>query len=158
MKLRVSMAFASAMLATLVIYAAGGQGPGAPPTAAQMVAQRVAHLTTLLSLNSDQQAKATTLFTTEETALSAIHGSMRTARTALNAAVEANDANGIASAAAEIGTLTTQEVQGQATADAAFYAILSNDQQTKYKAMPFGHGGPGGGPRGPGGPAGEPPN
>lgn len=61
---------------------------------------------------------------------------MMTARTALQTAVEANDAAGIASAATQIGTLTTQEVQTRATADAAFYALLtSTDQQAKFRQV-----------------------
>lgn len=131
----------------------GAQGPGSPPSAADRVANQVAHLTSLLSLTSAQQAQATTIFTDQQTATASVITAMKTARTALETAVESNDAATITAQATQIGSLTTQEVESRAKADAAFYAILTADQQTKYKQV--GHGGPGGG--GPGGPRGPHP-
>jgi Spy/CpxP family protein refolding chaperone len=122
-----------------------------PPTPAQMVANRVARLTVLLTLSADQQTKATTIFTTEQTALSSVSASMKTARTTLQSDVEANNTAGISAQASQIGSLTTQEVEATATANAAFYALLTPDQQTKYKTFggAGGRGGRGGfGPRG----------
>ncbi|MBI2679642.1 MAG: Spy/CpxP family protein refolding chaperone [Candidatus Solibacter usitatus] len=129
-----------------------------PPTAAQRVADRVARLTTLLTLNAAQQAEATTIFTAEQNALAGVMTSMRTARTALKAAVQKNDQAAIATQAAQIGSLVTQEVQAQATAEAAFYAILDTTQQAKFNELhapgfgggPGGFGGRGRGPGGPG--------
>src|SRR3984885_9759064 len=121
-----------------------------PPTPAQMVANQVTRLTKLLDLNSTQQASATTIFTTEQTALATIRTSMKTARTALQTAIKSNDTTIIGTQAAQIGTLNGQEVLAQATAAGAFYAILMPDQQTKYDTLgPLG-GGPGGGFGGPG--------
>lgn len=118
-----------------------------PPTPAQIVANQVARLTKLLDLNSTQQASATTIFTAEQTTLATLRTSMRTARAALQAAIKVNDVNTIGTEATQIGVLTGEEVQAQATASAAFYAILMGDQQTKYDTL-----GPlGGGPGGPGG-------
>jgi Spy/CpxP family protein refolding chaperone len=84
---------------------------------------------------------------------------MQAAQTALRTAITSN--TGIAAAAASIGNLTTEQVTADATADAAFYAILTPAQQTKYtRLQPLGRGagGPGGGPGGPppggGGPGG----
>jgi len=69
---------------------------------------------------------------------------MKAARTALKTAVEANDTAGIPAQASQIGSLTTQEVQAEATANAGFYAILTPDQQTKYNQLGTGlAGGPG---------------
>lgn len=125
-----------------------------PPTPAQIVANQVARLTTLLDLTSTQQAQATTIFTTEQTALATLRTSMQTAHTALQSDITSNNLTDIATQATTIGGLTTQEVQAQATAAAAFYAILTSDQQAKYTTLgPLGGpGGPGGGPGGPGGP------
>jgi Spy/CpxP family protein refolding chaperone len=135
--------------------------PPAPPTPAEMAANQVARLTTLLDLTGAQQNTATTLFTTDYTAQATIATSLQTAQTALQTAVLANDTKGIGAAAAQIGTLTGQQVLADATADAAFYAILTTDQQTKYATLkqpgvggPGGQGGPGGPP--PGGPGGPP--
>jgi Spy/CpxP family protein refolding chaperone len=127
------------------------------PTPAQMTAREVARLTTLLTLTTEQQTQATAIFTTEQTAMSSLFPSLQAAHKALQAAVKTQDTTAIATLSAQIGTLTTRETQARSTAQAAFYAILSNDQQTKYEQLPQGgfggHGRPGapGGP-GPGGP------
>lgn len=122
-----------------------------PPTTAQMVANQVTRLTKLLDLTPAQQTSATEYFTTEETALATVRTSMRTARTAIEADIKSGNKADIATQATTIGALTTTEVAARATADAEFYAILSQDQQTKYETL--GRGGPGfGGPGGPGGP------
>lgn len=126
--------------------------PPSPPSIADMVANKVAHLTKLLTLTTDQATQATTIFTTEETALATLRASLQTAQTALKTAVQANSATGITAAATQIGGLDTQQIEARATADAAFYAILTAGQQTIYNELPQGGpGGPGGGP-GRGGP------
>jgi Spy/CpxP family protein refolding chaperone len=98
-----------------------------------------------------QQTQATEYFTTEETALASVRTGTQTARTALRADIKSGNKADIITQATAIGTLTTTEVQARATADAEFYAILSQDQQTKYETL--GRGGFGG-PGGPGGPHG----
>jgi Spy/CpxP family protein refolding chaperone len=108
-----------------------------------------------LDLTAAQQAQATTIFTSEETALATVRTSMHTARTALQAAIKSNDVATIGTESTQIGTLTGEEVQARSTASAAFYAILTVDQQSKFDTLgPMG-GGPGGfggpGPRGMGG-------
>lgn len=138
MKRRLFTAFISLTLAAPFAFA---QHSHTPPTPAQQVANKVARLTTLLMLTAAQQAQATTIFTTEQTALSTVAASMKTARTTLQTDVQANNASGISADASQIGALTTQEVEATATANAAFYAILTSEQQMKYNTL----GGPGGG-------------
>jgi Spy/CpxP family protein refolding chaperone len=105
----------------------------------------VARLTTILNLTSAQQTQATTIFTTEQIALSGLRNGMQTAHATLQTAIQNNDAGSITTQATQIGTLTTQEVEARAAAQAAFYALLTADQQTKYKQlMSAGPGGPGG--------------
>jgi predicted Zn-dependent peptidase len=161
----------AAILATLMAPMAFSQTaatPPSPPTVAEMVANQVAHLTTLLDLTSSQQALATTIFTTQQTGLQALQTPMQTAHTALQTAVTSNSATGLSAAAAQIGNLTAQQALIQSTGDAAFYAILTSDQQTKdtelNKPAQGGPGqgggqGPGQGPGqgGPGGSCGAPP-
>ena len=120
---------------TLLVPFAFAQRSHTPPTPAQQVENKVARLTALLMLSTTQQASATTIFTTEQTALSTVTASMKTARTALKTAVEANNTAGIATQAAAIGSLTTQEVQATSTADADFYALLTPTQQTQYNKL-----------------------
>jgi Spy/CpxP family protein refolding chaperone len=142
---------ASALMAVTSMLANAQPPTHTPPTPAQMVANQVARLTKLLDLTSAQQTSATEYFTTEETALATVRTGIHTARTAIEADIKSGNKADIATQAATIGSLTTQEVQAQATADAEFYAILSGDQQTKYETL--GRGGFGG-PGGPGGPHG----
>jgi len=66
-------------------------------------------------------------------------------------AIKSNDANGVATASAQIGTLTGQMTANTAKADAAFYATLTPEQQAKYTPAGGGFGG-----RGFGGPGGAP--
>ena len=115
---------------------------GTAPNPARFVQRRVNMLTTLLNLTSAQQAQATTIFTNSASADSTARVSLRTARTALNTAVKNNDANGIQQAASSIGTVTAQQAASDASAQAAFYQMLTPDQQTKYTAFEAaGHGG-----------------
>src|SRR5579875_3332407 len=95
---------AAALVSSMSLLAQTGVTPPNPPTIAQIVSNRVARLTALLSLSSSQQTSATSIFTTEETSLPSVRTSIRTARTALQTAVEANDASGIGTAASTIGT------------------------------------------------------
>ncbi len=156
---------AVAALSVSFLCAQAPPGPGGttrtPPTAAQIVANRVSRLTTLLNLTAAQQSQATAIFTTQQTSLAANRTAMETARTALQTAVQNSQTSGITAAATTIGNLTTQQIEAQANADLAFFGILTADQQTKFKELQaggFGGHGPGGpgpggfgghGPRGP---------
>ena len=146
----------AALLAPLVLSQTTTTTPPTPPTAAEMVANRVARLTKLLDLTSTQQAQATAIFTAQQTALAGVMTSMDTARTALKSAVDTNNAGGIDAAAEQIGTLTAQQIQGQSKAEAAFFAILTPDQQSKYNELRPGPGNGMGGPGGMGGGRGGP--
>jgi Spy/CpxP family protein refolding chaperone len=153
------------VLATLMasmVFSQTATTPPGPPTTAQIVANMVDHFTTLLDLTSSQQALATSIFTTQQTALQALQTPMQAAQTALETAVKSN--TGLSAAATQIGNLTAQQVLAQVTGDAAFYAILTADQQTKLTELNKpGQGGPGQGPGqgpgngGPGGRGGPPP-
>jgi len=117
-----------------------------------MVAHRVEYLTTVLSLTSAQQQQATTIFANAATAESGVHDNLRAARQSLQTAIAGNDGPGIDQAAATIGSLTTQLTSLQAKARAAFYQILTAEQQSKLTKLESQHG-PGGRPSPPpGGP------
>jgi LTXXQ motif family protein len=145
---------ATALMAVIPILTNAQPPTHTPPTPAQRVTNQVARLTKLLDLTPAQQTSATEYFTTEETALATIRTSMHTARAALQADIKSANKTDIATQAKTIGSLTAQEVEAQATADAEFYAILNQDQQSKYESLgvrngPGGPGGPGGfGPHG----------
>jgi Spy/CpxP family protein refolding chaperone len=132
------------------------QSPPAPPTPAQHAAHEVSMLTQMLSLTADQQKQVTSILTTAASTESNLRTSMDAAHKALQTAIQSNDSAAIATAAEQIGDLTRQQVQAKATADAAIYALLTPDQQSKFKifASHGPHGRGGFGPP-PGGPPGE---
>jgi Spy/CpxP family protein refolding chaperone len=111
-----------------------------PPDPAQMVQHRVDFLTKQLSLNPQQQQQATSIFTEAANGAKSFHDQMRTAHQNLQAAVEKNDTAGIEQNSNTIGNLTAQMIAAHAKADAAFYATLNPEQQSKMKEMEAHHG------------------
>jgi Spy/CpxP family protein refolding chaperone len=128
------------MLAAALAAALLAQGPS--------VQTRVDHLATALNLTDAQKTKAVPIYTDALNASSSLEASMHDNRQALADAVKKNDTGAITTLSATSGNLSGQLTAINAKADAAFYAILTADQQTKYDSMR--HGGPGG----PGGHAG----
>ncbi|MDP8979488.1 MAG: Spy/CpxP family protein refolding chaperone [Acidobacteriota bacterium] len=120
-----------------------------PPDPATIVAHQVDRLTTLLGLTTAQAAQATTIFTNALTAITPLHTNLSADNTALQAAVQNNAAAAIDTLSAAIGTLTGQIIAIQNKADAAFYAILTSDQQAKLNSTGGFGGGFGPGPGGP---------
>ncbi len=119
---------------------------------AQRIQHRVDHLTQELGLTSAQQQQATTIFTGAMASQKSIHDQMRAAHESLKAAVQKNDSAAIDQASSTIGSLTGQMTSAHAKAQAAFYQILTPDQQSKLKEMDdHGHMRHPGGPGGPGG-------
>jgi Spy/CpxP family protein refolding chaperone len=156
-----SMCVAALAAASVGVSAQPAGTPPAPPTPAQQAAHQVSRLAQLLDLNASQQNIATAAFTAESTTMQGLHGAFQTAQSNLKTAIQNNDAAGIAAAAKEIGALTQQQIVAHSMAEAALYATLSAEQQTKLQALrtmggPGGPGGPGGHGGGPGGPGGPP--
>jgi Spy/CpxP family protein refolding chaperone len=139
---------AAALSATLVLAQGHGDRPSGPPDPARMIEMRVNFLASRLSLTDDQKAKATTIFTNAQTASQDIRANLRTTRDALLAAVKKNDTAAIDQLSATLGAQNGQLTAIDSKADAAFYALLTADQQAKYDEMPRGPGGPGMGPAG----------
>jgi Spy/CpxP family protein refolding chaperone len=132
------------IIVCVLASAAVAQTAPTPPTPAQIAQRQVDHLTRVLSLTSAQQAQALSIFTNAATAGSTLHDSMKAAHDALSAAITANNTGGIDQAAATIGSLSAQETGIRGKADAAFYQILTADQQAEYsKMISHGPGGPG---------------
>lgn len=131
---------ASALLSTATLFAQEAPLPPpspTPPTPVQAVSSRVSRLTSLLSLTSAQQASITTIFTEEATVSQNLRTSMQTARQSLETAIQSGDSNAIASAAQQIGQLTTRDVQNHAQAQVGFLKVLTGDQKTKLQqALP----------------------
>jgi Spy/CpxP family protein refolding chaperone len=111
------------------------QGPGGRRDAASMVQRRVNFLTTLLSLTNNQQTEATTILTNAAASAAVVRTSLRTARQSLADGVTRNDSATIDQASTTIGNLTAQLTSTEAKSDAAFYQILTPDQQTKFNQL-----------------------
>lgn len=107
-------------------------GTSSPADPATMVEHRVARLTALLGLSSEQATQATTIFTNAQTALAPFEAGRRQATEALPAAVKSNATATIDTLATTIGSATAQITAIRNKADAAFYAILTPDQQAKF--------------------------
>lgn len=99
---------------------------------AQMVQMRVDRLAQRLSLTDAQKTQATKIFTDAQTASQPIITSIQDNHTSLRDAVKKNDLGAIDQLSSTIGGLNGQLTSIQAKADAAFYAILTPDQQSKY--------------------------
>jgi Spy/CpxP family protein refolding chaperone len=136
----------TAVIAGLAL--AQGRG-GAPPDPQTMIQRRVDRLATELNLTDAQKAKATTIFTDAYSAGESMQSDLRSNRQSLSEAVKKNDTAAINTLAVTAGVLNGQLTAINSKAEAAFYAILTADQQAKYDSQP--HGGPGG----PGGPMGR---
>src|SRR3954468_23128756 len=91
--------------ATSFVFAQDPAPPAGPPPTAQMVSRQVSRLTTLLTLTTEQQAQATTIFTEEHSSISGMHASERAAHEALATAVQNNDIATITTQASELGSL-----------------------------------------------------
>ena|SRR6516162_898854 len=116
---------------TLLLFAAAlalGQNPPKPPSLEEMVQHRVSYLTTVLSLTNMQQQQATAIFTNAANDARTVHDSLINVQESLSAAVKSNDNAAIEQAAATIGNLIAQL---RAKGEAAFYQILTADQQNK---------------------------
>jgi Spy/CpxP family protein refolding chaperone len=88
-------------------------------------------LTAVLSLTATQQQQAAAIFTDAATTHASIRSNLKAARKALSEAVDNNDTGGISQASTTLGTVTSQYVSNGAVANAAFFQILTADQQTK---------------------------
>jgi Spy/CpxP family protein refolding chaperone len=144
---------AAAVLLTGLVMAQrpfGVMTSSTPPDPATVVANQVSRLTSRLTLTTAQAAQATTIFTNALTAITPLQTALSGYRTSLQAAVKSNATATIDQLAASIGTTTGQITSIQNKADAAFYVILTADQQTILNAsggFGGGRGGPGGHPR-----------
>jgi Spy/CpxP family protein refolding chaperone len=119
------------------------------PSAADMAAHQVKKLTTLLSLTSAQQQQATSIYATAAKSEQTLHESEKQAHDSLRAAVKNNDSATIDQIANGMAQTHAQLTSIRAKADAAFYQILTSDQQAKLGELESEHMGPMDGPGGP---------
>ena len=97
-------------------------------------AKAVKHVNSLsnaLSLTSDQQQSALAIFKNAAASHVNLKPQLKTARKSLSSAVFAGDGGGVSQALAAIANLHAQSMGVGASAQAAFYQLLTADQQTK---------------------------
>ena len=94
-------------------------------------AKYIRFLTTLLSLTPGQQAEAATIFATASAAVAEVKKNRKSARQTLGQSVSNNDNSRIRQTSIAIGTLTAQHHSIGAGANAAFFQLLTPDQQAK---------------------------
>ena len=147
-------AMTTIFLCAALAFAQGPRGNGGtPPDPAKMIEMRVNMLANQLSLTETQKTQATKIFTDAQTASQTARTAMQTARESLGDAIKKNNIASIDQLSHDIGAATTELTSIESKAQAAFYAILTADQQAKYDSMPGrGMGGRGMGGRGMGGP------
>jgi Spy/CpxP family protein refolding chaperone len=134
-------------LALLPIFQA--QAQRTPPTPEEMAQHEVSRYTTLLSLNSQQAADATSIFTAAATTESTLRTNERTTHQTLQAAIKTDDAAAIQQAATSLGQINGEMTAARALAQAKFYATLTSDQKTKFDELDRGFHGEHGRPAGP---------
>lgn len=122
------------------------QRDGTAPDPQEMAERRVNFLARQLNLTDAQKTSATTIYLNAYTASQSIQSNLKTNRESIAEAVKSNNTASIDSLALTAGTLTGQLTAINSKANAAFYALLTADQKTKYDSLP------GGGLGGPGGP------
>jgi Spy/CpxP family protein refolding chaperone len=133
------------VIATAAAFSLAAQGPdrldhngvpgGTAQNSADAIARRVEFLTALLTLTSAQASQATTIFTTAAAAVTPLQTNLSTARMSLRAAVVANNTAQIDQLSTQVGTFTGQITAAQNRAEAAFYALLTPEQRTRYDAV-----------------------
>lgn len=122
------------------------------PSATEVAQHQVKMLTTLLSLTSAQQQQAKTIYLGAAQAEETARASEKTARDALRAAIKNNDISTIDQVSSSLAETMAQSTAIHAKADAAFYQILTGEQQSKLSELENQHIGPFGGPGVPGAP------
>jgi Spy/CpxP family protein refolding chaperone len=128
------------------------QTPPKPPSAADMAKRQVKTLNTLLNLTSAQQQQATTIYTNAAQARQTIMENGKGNHDTLRTAIKNNDSATIDQISNTMAQNTAQLTSIKAKADAAFYQILTADQQAKLSDLESEHIGPLDEPGGPGGP------
>jgi Spy/CpxP family protein refolding chaperone len=101
------------------------------PKSASKQARYLNSLTALLSLTTTQRQQAAAIFASAANARISVNSSLKAGRKALRDAVKNNDTGSISQASTALGSLTTQHISYGALANAAFFQLLTPDQQTK---------------------------
>jgi hypothetical protein len=107
------------------------------PHSAPKQAKYISFLSALLSLSPGQQAETADIFAAAGTAAVQLKATAKTHKKSLGTSAAANDTGGISQASLAIGKVASQRHSIDAKANAAFFQILTADQQqalTKFRS------------------------
>ena len=107
------------------------------PGSARKQAKYISFLTTLLSLSPGQQAETVSIFAAASTQAGELKPTAKANKRSLGTSAGANNSVGIGQAALAIGKVAAQRHTIGAKANAAFFQILTSDQQetlTKFRS------------------------
>ena len=139
-------------LAAAIAVPALSQTPPQPPSPADRAQHEVKALTTLLTLTGAQQTQALSIYTASAKSEETLRQTERQTHDNLQAAIKNNDTASIDQLSNSLGQSMAQMTSIRAKAEAAFYQILTPEQQSKLSDLEAQHLGPLAGPHGPGGP------
>jgi Spy/CpxP family protein refolding chaperone len=105
------------------------------PKSASKQAKYISFLTTHLSLLANQQSQLTSIFADASASHAELKTSIKSTRRTLGQSVKNNDAAAINKTSAAIGTLVAQRHATGAHAYAAFFQLLTADQQAKLAEL-----------------------
>ena len=142
----------TATLAAMIAIPMAAQTLPQPPSAGEIVQHQVKTFTALLNLTSVQQQQAKAIYASAAKAEQTLHEGEKQAREALRAAVRNNDTSTIDQVSATLGQSMAESTSIRAKADAAFYQILTSEQQSRLSDLENQHLAPFGLPGGPVGP------
>ena len=111
------------------------QSAGSPPSRPDWQQRRLQFLTSQLNLTADQQKQATAIFANQDAALTSVRANLKNAHQSLEDAVKSNNLTSIEQLSSSIGNLMGQMTASEAKARAAFYQILTPDQQSKLSQI-----------------------
>jgi Spy/CpxP family protein refolding chaperone len=129
----------AATLVAMIAIPMAAQTLPQPPSAGEMVQHQVKTFTALLNLTSLEQQQAKTIYASAAKAEQTLHEGEKQAREALRVAVRNNDTSAIDQVSATLGQSMAESTSIRAKADAAFYQILTPEQQSRLSDLESQH-------------------
>jgi Spy/CpxP family protein refolding chaperone len=129
----------AAALAAMIVIPIAAQTLPQPPSAAEMAEHQVKTLTALLNLTALEQQQAKAIYTNAAKAEQTLHEGQKQAREALRDAIRNNDISTIDQVSAALGQSMAESTSIRAKADAAFFQILTSEQQSKLSDLESQH-------------------
>ncbi len=105
------------------------------PDPTSSVRRQMQYWVDVLSLTPEQTEQVVSLFVEARKSQDALRSEFQVSRQNLGAAIKNNDANAIEQASELFGSLSAKSTSARAKAAAAFYQVLTAEQQTKFNQI-----------------------